>query len=146
MKTKSEMRVNIAKDVIAQIKAKKITPLSGAYLCIDREEKTCEACALGSMFMTHVAKMNPLDVIFGDICEVDDDEMRKQLSKFFSEDELWEIENAFERDGMSPEGCSYLDEDDDERRLLLIMRNIIKNNGKFVATRSGHREYNKYDG
>lgn len=56
--TKAEMRVKIAQDVLAQIRAKKIVPTEGVYLFApdaktapELKKSQCEACAIGSMFM-----------------------------------------------------------------------------------------------
>ncbi len=69
--TKAEKRVMIAKDVLAQIKAKRYIPESGTWvdpnwnirneidgtesvqkLFADRTIETCNVCALGSLFMS----------------------------------------------------------------------------------------------
>lgn len=160
--SKAEKRVQIAKDVLLQIEAKRIKPQAGVYIqakvkntfafgkewddpIINEKEQvqdtlknaTCDACALGSMFICAVDRHDRLRIknlnTFAVSAypkdknaeiELGGSDMYDYLSKFFSSDQLVAIEDAFEGD--------YKDISSDKKRLKAIMNNIIKNNGKFV--------------
>lgn len=114
--TKSEKRVEIAKDVIKWIKAKKVKVRSGKYIKLpgrvseeDEEtsvekifqKQTCQVCALGACFVGMVDLGN--DINTGGLFQkdltganIDDWVMRDYLRKIFSNKELFKIETAFE--------------------------------------------------
>ena len=123
--TKAEKRVAVAKDVLARIKTKNITPVSGTFFCsktqpegsIKNELKNnkCGACAKGSLFLSFIGftnkfNFNDFDIktsSFGDYIddkfkyfvtrgeELNSDEM-KRLSVLFSRKQLSVIETAYE--------------------------------------------------
>ncbi len=106
-----EQRIAIARDVIAQINAKKFIATNSVYAKIAsktcsidsqinkslKEGKlTCQVCALGSLMMSHVNKTNHLT-----LRQLRDTEDEYELSKdrlkgIFSVDQLNLIELAFE--------------------------------------------------
>lgn len=176
--SKAEKRVAIAEDVIAQIRCETYVPTSGTYVEINASSKaadkgfdvysmntkpadlmmqegmlSCNVCAKGAMFLSHVRK----DV---DSCTIDQarrgaDErhIEHELTDLFSEEQLDMIEAAFEgqADFYTDNHGEDTDDDgdvlptdpgmkaerfaerysDDQKRLIGIMRNIIKNKGTF---------------
>lgn len=181
-------RVYIAKDVLAQLAAKKIVASPGTYLAgkvklptikEEREEysydshgyekrsvkvvnpdtevqdivekmKTCNACALGTVFVCAVRIADdlkigdmPIEDEVTDSIEFDGMSMYKYLGQFFSEAQLELIESAFEcrvmgdggegrRDDANRDaadyGTNFMQPKD---RMVAIMKNIIKNKGFF---------------
>lgn len=173
-----EKRVFIARDVLAQLKLKKIVAMSGTWVDTfginnhsykdDKELKdiydkmpSCEACALGGMFVCAVRVANNLKV--NEVGEEKDDiyiqegDISNYLGKFFDQNQLKLIETTFENGSggfdhgeISPEeheACynffndvsEYMGEVEDLRggpgldevRMRLIMENIIANKGEF---------------
>ena len=136
---KAQARVEIAKDVIAAVKAQRLVPTRGHYVVFDepvtgelRQElaniKSCQVCALGALMVAKVARTNKCD-LFNEI-SLSRDETTSHLIEFFSDDELDEIEQAFE--GVVVYDQKYwFKYPDDSDRLIAIMKNIIKNNGTF---------------
>lgn len=147
--TKAEQRVVIAKDLIARLKAKKFTALSGTYLMaqdvLDDEDgnaqvrdvlkgQECRGCQIGGMFLCAIDRYDRLKVRdVGDSgIEDNDGAFRKYLSRWFSADTLTEVEEAFE-------GCGKFEDwfeenDNDEIRMVKIAQNIIRNKGKFIGS------------
>lgn len=101
-------RVAIAKDVIAQMKINKIDPCSGVYFDIndgpeDQEislqkylpETTCNVCALGALFYSHIKFNNKVtyknyyDVATSDL-------IVNKLKDYFSFEQMCMIETSFE--------------------------------------------------
>lgn len=154
---KIKLRKEIAKDVIAQLKAGKFTAYS-TYGAISfnrskemkgsdqlqkflRKTETCEVCGIGSLFISYVRKHN--NVTLNELayttyaapqhylCEIDlsKEIIHKKLKKIFSTQELETIESAFEEDR------DYYDigPTDPDARLNVICKNIAKN-GKFVKS------------
>jgi hypothetical protein len=172
--TKTEKKIAIAKDVLKHIKHfKKIT--QGEYGCVSMEEnlpgddsaqlhidkitKNCETCALGACFVSYIRLYNKVkidDFIIrnDDIAhtiEFDyNDNIFHKLKSIFTQNQLDEIESAFELRDMGDEhhfGDDGYEIDEDRfqdaiqfgyqystpsDRLAAIMKNIVKNNGKFV--------------
>ena len=123
--TKAEKRVMIAKDVLAQIKAKRYVPESGTWvdpnwnirneidgtesvqkLFADRTIETCNVCALGGLFMSCTNLNNNTcvsDINYGgegtEIGEriQDGDTLSNGLNKIFSKKQLQLIEVYFEK-------------------------------------------------
>ena len=121
--TKTQMRVAVAKDVIAQLKSRKLIAQAGTYCDLgtsifpedkDRQvnevlkDKTCTVCALGGIFVAQVNRFNDLKV-----CEVPnlrarfdngscgettlyDDQIRDYIRKVFTPTQMSLIETAFE--------------------------------------------------
>lgn len=152
-------RVAIAKDVLKSLNNKTIIASPGTYfssssirLPKDKElgygfkgdaevqpalekMKSCEACAIGAVFVCAVkvadqlkvadinAHFNDREVIIGD------EGMRQYLGKFFSQRQLHSMEHVFEMWGS---GGSY-DVVNPKDRMKAIMLNIIENGGNFRA-------------
>ena len=161
-----KQRMEIAKDVILQIKAKKFVAEEGIYLNIwttDKGEQreglfsmqankaikeklaTCNVCAKGALFMSHIMKTNH--------CTVNELKHKRERNyierlKMFSQGQLDTIECAFEKSAIydreniltgydgnyTPLGLrakEFSTSSDDNIRLIKIMNNIIKNKGTF---------------
>ena len=139
MDDQMQRRVALARDVLAQLEAKKIIPEYGTY--VSASDAFCETCALGAMMVS--------------CCGVDDadgareDDVIECLVPLFSRRELAEIEASFEGDTGMPmqhraryasarlrrfaevfEGTA--EHIPPEARLRAIMSNIIANDGEFV--------------
>lgn len=122
MTTKAQMRVKIARDVLKQIKAKKLVPRNGTYMDVGNHFEyfsklgllnpsiqfntvlptKCEVCALGAVFIAAVDKNNTLEI--GELTYTPDRlrrypsyfDMQNYLSKWFSREQLHLIESVFE--------------------------------------------------
>jgi hypothetical protein len=123
--TKAEMRIAIAKDVIAQIKAKKYNPTQGTWVdqvggqdydswlyhnalsCeIDVQNytkniKKCNVCALGSLFVSAVNKYNNVygtfDTVSTDkVFDFKDMNNNSPLLRYFTLNQIQLIEHTFE--------------------------------------------------
>lgn len=161
--TPAQKRVTIARDVLSQLQARRITAESGTYLRtknrvvvkkkdegddlgkLTRQIKTCNACAVGSLFLCAVeradklklgsadddaamARRGPLESSFNDL----DLDLHRYLGKFFSAEQLAAIEGAFENGSVGGAACRMLEVvEDDGDRLRLIMENISRNRGRF---------------
>lgn len=156
--SKLEKRVVLAKDVIAQIEAKRYTARLGTYLDI-RDKKVerytedsildktkigeknivCEVCAIGSLFVSNAILSNKK-------LTDDDDKMLSSLRSIFSKKEMRTLEYLFEgRDiddtfeAKTPANIKIkkdilkyrVGKRGAEQRLVDIMQNIIDNNGNF---------------
>lgn len=146
----SEKRVLIAQDVIAQLLKKTYRAKFGDYIKLDDTARydddvqknfdsvSCNTCALGALFMSHVKFCN--NIKFGDIRNITYvTPQLRTLEQYFPKEQLSLIETAFE-------GSSYLylceetkeaeefhkKYKNDEERLIAIMENIIDNKGTFV--------------
>lgn len=155
--TAPQKRVAIAKDVLAQIKAKNIKPMSGTYVFSEKLTAklndfkfkdtqfcellptvgTCQVCAKGALFLSTILKSDDLKV--DDLTEscyspnrhyVDDTDIGKYLAndlEVFSQFQLDLIENYFECN----DGTDTFHERNDKERLVDIMENIVANKGTF---------------
>lgn len=167
--------VDLAKDVLRLLKAKKFIPESMVYMTIPIElvnkfggqslqdvmkkkrYKPCTVCALGSLFLAHIDKFNEADIPttsrtnyrFGDQHDItfnNQEYMISRLSPFFTKRQLLLIEHAFEGRKVNIRPTEYIADSPDainaaeyfhkqyktpKKRLEAIMRNIIKNDGKF---------------
>lgn len=123
--TKAQKRVEIAKDVLKQIKANKYKPTFGVWFrdskgkyledfflwetktpldakkdVVDKLTGTCDVCALGSLFISAVDKYNHtvLDPKFGytDVDFFTDTGKINPLLKWFTKQQLLLIESTFE--------------------------------------------------
>lgn len=117
---------------------------------------SCEVCGVGGIFLSTILFTNKvninentngrLDSLGEDILENKETNFTQAL-KYFSKDQIILIENAFEiGDGYFTYYCSdaskekFIDKaidfgakyETDKDRLIAIMKNIIKNNGKFI--------------
>lgn len=167
--TPSEKRVQIARDVLAQLATKRLIATPGVWLAGKHEDdelfsgkdveknpelqsilnksKQCTGCALGGMFMCAVERADKLKLT--DLSDgakesgvPDMPDVFKYMRRFFSNEQLEQIETAFEQgDG----ACSADDDYDNEysgwlpescspsERMRLIMENIVVNKGRFVV-------------
>lgn len=163
----AEKRVQIARDVIAQLAAKRLIATTGTWLAngdegdlftkedvhknpelqkILKRQKECTGCALGGMFMCAVERadelrLGDLDRDSRDYRQMQDGSVFKYMEKFFSREQLDEIEAAFEQgEGFvddSNVASGWLSEvDDANERMRLIMENIVANKGKFNISKS----------
>lgn len=126
-------------------------------LFLSKKMEPCNCCALGGLFMSCTLYNNKTTVRELDAARLDlgsrifDPGVPRPsngLTTFFSAQQLQLIELAFEGgygffddtdtdtytydDVLDKAHDFYLAHEDDEKRLLAIMRNIIKNKGKFV--------------
>lgn len=113
-KTKAELRIEIAKDVLLQIEAKKIIAMSMKYFAPKTNNKyagkqlqevlpkikKCEACAVGSIFYSYVTKHNNFEIDAFGIKSVQPDDNRELMSMFTLK-QIRLIETAFEDGGFS---------------------------------------------
>lgn len=161
--TKKQTAVAIAKDVIAQINAKKFIAEQGVYLGGAIRDKTpsflkaknedkelqdillkqnpkCRVCALGSVFLSKIRlqddfKLRALHINRQFISDAD---MRRNLAKFFSAEELCEIEEAFE--GVCEYDYPSLYEMQWKIKvsdlLIFIMKQIIAQKGHFSLAKA----------
>lgn len=169
----AKKRVAIARDVLAQLNAKRFIATPGNWAVPKGKEsllsaseaktkqnkelqeifskiKTCNTCALGGLFVCAVESADKIKVKdlldfksneeapFDDTCDVDinEDDITTYLEKYFSYDQLAEIEYAFEQGGGalsgSQEALSFVDDvESPSERMRLIMENIVVNNGIF---------------
>jgi hypothetical protein len=161
-RAKQRLAIRVAKDIIAQLDLKSIKPKTGTYVrslwnedayevgkLTDSKkqakllQKKCDACALGSMFLSLVKLDNDfdfdIDIITEDngegcgVFELQEDAMRNRLHDVFSRDQLDLIETAFETWGHGDArelkfGKRYKTP---AGRLRAICRNIIENEGVF---------------
>jgi len=157
----SEKRVQIARDVLAQLNAKRLIATPGVWLAgkheddlfsredvkkdpelqkILKSQKECTGCALGGMFMCAVEranelKLSDLDDDTRNMRQLQDASVFEYMEQFFSREQLDEIESAFEQGegfASNEDAADWLEEvDDAEERMRLIMENIVVNKGKF---------------
>ncbi len=110
----AKQRVLVAKDVIAQIQAKRYSACTGAYVydiefkndvCTKKQDvkdnfnniEKCEVCALGGLVMSLTKYKNKLT--FGDIEKLGSNKKAtKLLTSVFIPEQLVMIESAFEED------------------------------------------------
>jgi hypothetical protein len=146
-----KQRVRIAKDVIAQVTAKRFVPVSGTYVglagsnpdgCAPHGETTdarlmlakvkrCRVCAVGGLLISMIDRFDALMIGHGgDVeslhhaaCPSD----RRYLSQLFPDADL--IEDAFESTSSYAWSNRYHDDAD---RFIGIMENIVRNEGAFV--------------
>lgn len=130
-KNRDAARRAICRDVIAHLNTKKLIAETGTYGDVV-DDARCQACALGSMFVTLTGSREL-------VC-VDDDDMRGRLAPYFTRAELLDIETAFEGAvvtscGDDPEAATRYrsgigGNDEADTNLRYIMANIIRN-GRF---------------
>lgn len=146
---KAAVRVEIAKDVIAQVKAKRFRVRTGRYIVGDaafdeqfgcgvnkpvRPPAQCQVCAIGGMFVAALDRFNELYMRDVSDSEPNEDNMRGYLSRWFEYDQLQAIEAAFEMwdVGNPAEGGFGRRYDLSADRLVAICENIITNAGSFA--------------
>jgi hypothetical protein len=142
--TPVEQRMTIARDVIAQIKAKKFYVASNTgYVSLAEKNvlpagadpakyklapkmKKCTVCALGAMFIADISKDKNYsfqDASLG----VEDDYIERyaitaRLGQYFTNEQMNAIEEYFEYSG------GWMTDDE---RLMAICQNLIDNKGQF---------------
>lgn len=161
----SEKRVQIARDVLAQLAAKRLIATPGTWLAgrgesdlFTHEEsdndqelqkvlaktKQCTGCALGGMFMCAVERADKLKI--QDLSsealstrQMQTDDVFDYMKKFFSREQLEQIESAFEQgEGFAQtyDASDWLEDvEEPSERMRLIMENIVANKGKFVLSK-----------
>lgn len=169
--TPSEKRVQIARDVLAQLASKRLIATEGLWLngkgskplftnnqleenaelqSVLSKQKQCTGCALGGMFMCAVEradklKLKDLSEDSQDEGHIEHDDVFDYMEKYFPRDQLDKIESAFERgEGAASdyEAAEWLQEvDDPSLRMRLIMENIVANKGKFVLSKRPQQVY-----
>lgn len=157
--TKQERAVMVAKDALKMLNAGKTMASTGVWvdlsdyydestlknqICdISDKFEDCSVCALGSLMLSEIRHTNKLKV--GDAGdEIWYQDFGHRLNKVFSKPQQRLMELAFEG------GCGYFDGGDctegqfekvdafynkypdDSDRLRAILKNVIKNGGKFV--------------
>jgi hypothetical protein len=155
MSTKPKKKVTplaVAKDVLAMIAAKKITPKTMIYASMDnfkftkapadlqaatrRKGFTCECCAKGAALVAYAHLVD--DVPFKGAYS--NSEVLKALTPVFGAAQLAMMEDAFELNGDDEDTFEFgIKASGDERwtakgakmRLVAVMRNIVKNKGVF---------------
>ena len=183
-----KQRILVAKDVIAQLKAKKFKATKGTYVAIKDQAlsdaveessteqlherfktiKQCAVCARGAMFMSTVRlgnqfQLNQMDTEWnGPIATVEAGEVDERLKSVFASDQQYLIEAAFEGRDINSQLYEVMTYDDNgsslkanifedmynlilakakifykrykksDNRMIAIMKNVIKNKGKFV--------------
>jgi hypothetical protein len=107
--TPADKRVAIAKDVLEQIKLKRLSALSGTYFTLSSDldgdksiqanlnKVECQACALGSMMFSHIKYNNECSI--GEGFNLDSRYIKGKLHNYFDEGQLVLIETAFEQWG-----------------------------------------------
>jgi hypothetical protein len=133
-RTKSQEQVRIAKDVIAQITARKLKISTGSYFSAgsawyndmnrrvslgedpqlkDVLPKKCEVCAIGAVFVAAVDRHNKLklNAVTTDIKDI---EMLSFLKKWFTERQMRLMEAAFEG-RVQGSGWNLLSNEEEER-------------------------------
>lgn len=161
----AQQRVMIAMDVLAQLELKRFEAATGTYVSLFFKKPvtqetfhkmsaskvldqaaSCEACALGSCLLSLASRTNTLGGLklcsSGGEHEIPSDlvrdsrDMRPELNKYFSPDQLDLIESAFECTNMSDREVHVAIEfgskhSENGERLKAIMTNIVKNCGEF---------------
>jgi hypothetical protein len=115
--TPAKKRIQIAKDVLAQLDAKVIEAQAGTYFLIENLDKkfnnkeielqkilvgtnsACQCCAKGALFAAKVRNYNDCKVdVYGDCVAVAEGTMRRNLAEIFDQYQYDLIETAFEVD------------------------------------------------
>lgn len=134
MKSKKAMRIAIAKDVLARLKAKKLHVHTGVYCDTLRSSHWFAPCAEDAQ--------QHIDKIEANCGAID------QLKDFFNKDQLAAIEAAFEINRplahyskIGYEALAFgIRYPDDDKRLAAIFRNIVRNDGTFKPLALKKRE------
>jgi hypothetical protein len=159
--TPAKKRVRIAKDVLEQLDAKRIKAKPGTYLWatgnklkvtekdlgkdlseLTTQIKSCDACAIGSLFLCAVERADALKI--GEAYSNSEAEVSYTsdkfndmslsqhiyLRRFFPRGTLDSMEATFEKYDIWGEGRQL--RVPAEQRLRLIMENVIRNKGEFI--------------
>lgn len=150
-----QQRVAIAQDVINQLNARKFKATTGVYVRANQwaQEESCQVCALGALAVS-VADGAMFDK-YGGYTDSgsNQSDCHLQLSSFWDEKELDEIEAAFERWVLRDQKTgaelhnftyTYLGSSspwhNSEERMKCIMQNIVDNSGVFHPEQIPWRE------
>jgi len=158
--TKSERAVMVAKDALKMLNAGKTQAAEGNWVNLwDNKDslegsevqvcdasdgfKDCKVCALGALMLSEIRHTNKLKM--SDVGgEIHYEAHGSRLNKAFSQSQQKLMELAFEGGNgfFSTLACDgkttykiesfYKKYPDENKRLRAILKNIIKNNGKFV--------------
>lgn len=135
--TAAERRVALAKDVIAQIEAKKFLAKSNIFVRITKElpsfselreqlpKVKCQVCAKGALFLAHVKLFNKCKVGSSGRLHIQDSEVKSRLGKIFSKLQMDMIEVAFEKRGFSHTSESLIKERRYAQRPLLTEKGTV---------------------
>lgn len=157
--SRAEKRVLIAKDVLEQLKQKKIIAENQVWavlptawnnkknsqICDLTEKKgrenQCQCCALGALMLSEIRNTNDFmardaKVGYSGNFEITLDDSGKRIRKFFSEKQLELIESAYEMGEGQFDGTNKSIDfgwkfDYSKDRMRAIMKNIVKNGGTF---------------
>lgn len=157
----AEKRVIIAKDILLQLASKRLQASTGVWLDakldvaaweqkgeaqdIIIDAKSCNACALGSIFLSTLEHANEFKFnnfkSINQKAEIHYEQFREYLLGFFEHDQLRAIELAFERGAgwysvSEAKSIKYRDFAAGfgaSERLEAIMKNIVEHNGEFVV-------------
>jgi hypothetical protein len=168
---KAKQRVMIAKDVIKQLKAKKLIATQGTYIRVKDDiddlfrdfhgkqnyndnsfQETlksipqCKVCAKGAIFACTVMRRNQVknNQVPGGTDDWGGGNIAPLLGNIFSPMQLRLIETEFE--GHDIEATTFEGEikpimnlrlNSNEDTMIIIMKNIIRNNGRFRPTKAG---------
>ncbi len=155
--TPAQKRVQIARDVIAQLRAGQFEAQQGVYVDSNFRLKDsdltkqlsdilpkvpkCTVCGIGSAFLCAISRADNMTVEdategnYGSTVGVEGDTAYDYLRAFFSTKQLNAIENAFEQNHYLYGGDFAEDVDDDNERLRLIWENVVVNKGRFNPDR-----------
>lgn len=146
--TKAQKRVQIAKDVLKQLRIGRLKPKKGVYVepktainikSVEPDiqvqklikDKACKVCALGSLMVCAIDRFNKLKLSETSSYSKLDIFDRTYLMKFFSYNQLEFMEAAFE--GWYGGGCDLFSPKlPNKERLTRIMKNVIRNKGTFI--------------
>lgn len=145
---KKAKRLMIARDVLAALKAGRLVAESGTYFrggtatefvgdgadlqAALLNEPQCVVCGIGAAFVCAAERFDKAKVEALD----DGRAMRNVLKRYFSHEQVYDIENAFEEDRIVGGSWAAADHFDgtgcgDRDRLRCIFENIIANDGTF---------------
>jgi hypothetical protein len=147
----AKRRVQLAKDVLMQLEAKKMKASPGTFCHIAGvskmkastqlqkvlQAKPCEVCAKGALFVADVLRHNDFTVHDGGfddssmVNHISVSALHDRLNETFPETMADDIESAFESNGYFDWNGWHRAFPTAPRRMAAIMRNIVRNRGAF---------------
>lgn len=150
---RNRRKVAIAKDVLLQLAAGKMTATPGVYCRIYLSKpvttedlqtelqnlESCQVCGIGAVFVSKVNLANKFKIDHGfgnDRFNPGHENMVENMSRIFTDHELAQIETLFEGwyrqiNGQLVDASNFrINVSNPTDRLILIMENIIKNKGE----------------